>query len=186
MSSTPTNTLEELLRPVGVQLALFFDRFGFRRNLGRIWASIYLSPYPLSQQDLCEKLDLSVGLVSSSLKELAHWEMILPTDVEGSRRTHYLPEERLIRIVAAILTKRELTTVHNLQESISTLQDSGTWQELGAQHPDIKLLNRRIDSIKRLVTLYRGFAEIIITLAQHGHGAIKPALSLINRFRGEF
>ena len=41
--------------------------WGFKRNMGRIWAVLYLSPEPLSAEDLRQLLQLSSGAVSMTL-----------------------------------------------------------------------------------------------------------------------
>ena len=43
---------------------------------GRIWATLYLAPEPLSQNEICDLLGLSTGLVSSSLKELERLQFV--------------------------------------------------------------------------------------------------------------
>src|SRR5262249_20190757 len=47
--------------------------WGFKRNMGRVWAVLYLSPEPLTAQDLRELLRLSSGAVSMILSELSRW-----------------------------------------------------------------------------------------------------------------
>ena len=41
--------------------------WGFKRNMGRVWTVLYLSPEPLSADDLCHSLKLSTGAVSMTL-----------------------------------------------------------------------------------------------------------------------
>jgi DNA-binding transcriptional regulator GbsR (MarR family) len=43
--------------------------WGFRRNLGRIWALLYLAPAPVAAAELVERLRLSTGAVSMALSE---------------------------------------------------------------------------------------------------------------------
>jgi len=47
--------------------------WGFKRNMGRVWAVLYLSPEPLTAQDLRDLLRLSSGAVSMILSDLSRW-----------------------------------------------------------------------------------------------------------------
>ena len=44
--------------------------WGFKRNMGRVWAVLYLSETPLTARDLQERLSLSVGAVSMTVSAL--------------------------------------------------------------------------------------------------------------------
>ena len=57
--------------------------WGFKRNMGRIWSVLYLSPEPLSAEDLRQALRLSSGAVSMTLSELARWGVVKKVWVAG-------------------------------------------------------------------------------------------------------
>ncbi|MEE2829846.1 MAG: MarR family transcriptional regulator, partial [Myxococcota bacterium] len=82
--------------PTDAQVATALGRlmafWGFRRNLGRIWSLLFLSPEPLTAQDLCDRLKLSTGSVSMALNELQRWGAVHKRPVEGERREHYEAE----------------------------------------------------------------------------------------------
>ena len=42
------------------------ESWGFKRNMGRMWAVLYLDDHPLTAADLGERLGLSTGAVSLS------------------------------------------------------------------------------------------------------------------------
>ena len=44
--------------------------------MGRVWAVLYLSPEPLTAQDLRELLRLSSGAVSMILSDLSRWGVV--------------------------------------------------------------------------------------------------------------
>jgi len=72
------------------------------RSVGRIYALLFLSPRPLSFEDLCGRLGLSKGNVSINLRVLEGWEAVEKVWVKGSRRTHY----RAVRDLKSIALKR--------------------------------------------------------------------------------
>ncbi len=149
------------------QVGYFFDRFGFRRNLGRIWAALYLAPEPLSQMQICELLELSAGLVSSSLKELEHWQAVRVVTMRGSCATHYEAEDQLLRTVATILAKREL-------EAVARLRDAAAEVRLAygpARHG--KELNQRLAAVENVTSLYEVLAGMIGSMARLPMGVLE-------------
>lgn len=112
--------------PTDVQLATALGRlmafWGFRRNLGRIWALLFLSPNPLSAQELCTRLQLSTGSVSMSLSELQRWGAVRKRPVQGERREHYEAEPDIWSTVARVLEQREVREIDQVREAIELAQ----------------------------------------------------------------
>ena len=159
------------------QLALFFERFGFRRNLGRIWATLFLSATPLSQQQLSDYLELSAGLVSSGLKELDHFEMIATVTQAGQRRAFYRAEARLLRIVAAILSKREVPAVEALHEAVRGARQAYL------RRSDVAHLPPRLRAVEEAARLYSALARVVMLIARLPAATVGPAIRLIEALR---
>ncbi len=142
------------------QVGHFFARFGFRRNLGRIWAALYLAPAPLSQAELSELLGLSAGLVSASLKELEHWRAVRVVTLRGTRCSGYEAEGQLLRTVAAILSQRELEAVRRLREAAAEVRLA---YQPGAHG---QALVGRLRAVEQVADLYQALAGIIGAMAR--------------------
>jgi len=87
------------------------ELWGFRRQLGRIWAVLFLSDRPLAAPDLCERLRISTGLLSMSLAELRRWGVVRSVEIPGDRKEHFEPETNVWRLVARVLREREKRAV---------------------------------------------------------------------------
>jgi DNA-binding transcriptional regulator GbsR (MarR family) len=87
------------------------ELWGFRRQLGRVWAVLFLSDRPLAAPELCARLEISTGLLSMSLAELRGWGVVRPIAVPGSRKEHYEAETNVWRLVARVLREREKRAV---------------------------------------------------------------------------
>lgn len=93
--------------------------WGFRRNLGRIWAALYLSPQPRTSADLCEELKLSTGSVSMALGELKRWGAIRKHHVPGDRRDHWTVEEDIWATVSRVMAQREAREIDQLTDALT-------------------------------------------------------------------
>lgn len=85
--------------------------WGFKRNMGRIWAVLYLSPEPLSAEDLRQALKLSSGAVSMTLNELSRWGVVRKVWVQGERKDFYAAEVQLWRMISRVFSEREKTEI---------------------------------------------------------------------------
>jgi HTH-type transcriptional regulator, glycine betaine synthesis regulator len=85
--------------------------WGFKRNMGRVWTVLYLSPDPLSAEDLRHALGLSSGAVSMTLSELARWGVVRRVWIQGERRDFYAAEVQLWRMISRVFNERERSEI---------------------------------------------------------------------------
>jgi DNA-binding transcriptional regulator GbsR (MarR family) len=85
--------------------------WGFKRNMGRVWTVLYLSPEPLSAEDLRHALQLSSGAVSMTLSELSRWGVVRRVWIQGERKDFYAAEVQLWRMISRVFSERERTEV---------------------------------------------------------------------------
>src|ERR687887_1022797 len=89
------------------------ELWGFRRQLGRIWAVLFLSERPLAAPDLCDRLQISTGLLSMSLAELRSWGVVRSVAVPGDRKEHFEAETNIWSLVRRVLAERERKVVES-------------------------------------------------------------------------
>lgn len=113
--SAPSPSEELVADAVGRIMAFW----GFRKNLGRIWAALYLSPEPLTSAQLCEDLQLSTGSVSMALGELKRWGAIRKEYVAGDRRDHWVVEDDVWATVSRVMAQREVRELSQLSDALT-------------------------------------------------------------------
>jgi DNA-binding transcriptional regulator GbsR (MarR family) len=138
--------------------------WGFKRNMGRIWSVLYLSPEPLSAEDLRQALSLSSGAVSMTLNELARWGVVRKVWVQGERKDFYAAEVQLWRMISRVFSEREKTEIVMAIESFEeALADVSKLR----QSTDPKTRARaelQFERIKQLLELARLGKRLIETL----------------------
>ena len=159
------------------ELATFFERFGFRRNLGRLWATLYLSPRSLAQPELCDHLGISAGLISSGLKELDAWQMIVTVTMPGERRAYYRAETHMLRVVGSILSRRKVPAVKALRGAARRAR-----QAL-AKRGDAAPVLDRLRAIEDAARLYSALARVVMQVGRLPAGALAGAVRLIEVLR---
>jgi DNA-binding transcriptional regulator GbsR (MarR family) len=64
-------------------------RWGVNRSIAQIHALLYLSPQPLTAEEIADTLSIARSNVSTSLRELQAYGLIRLTHVLGDRRDHF-------------------------------------------------------------------------------------------------
>ena len=64
-------------------------RWGVNRTVAQVHALLYLSPEPLTAEDIAEALSVARSNVSTSLKELQNWNLVQIDSRMGDRRDYF-------------------------------------------------------------------------------------------------
>lgn len=142
--------------------------WGFRRNLGRIWSYLFLSPQPLTAADLCDRLNLSTGSVSMALKELQRWGAVRKRDVAGERREHYEAESDIWGTVARVMEQRESREVDTVLATLRTAERSADSRiakassASDAELSDALFRKARIKELEELALAAKDLLELVI------------------------
>src|SRR5436853_295070 len=73
----------------------------------RIHALLYLSPQPLTAEEIAETLSVARSNVSNSLRELQGWKIVKIVHVLGDRRDHFQSMKDVWEMFRIILDERK-------------------------------------------------------------------------------
>ena len=143
--------------------------WGFKRNMGRIWAVLYLSPEPLSAEDLRLALKLSSGAVSMTLNDLLRWGVVRKVWVQGERKDFYTAEVQLWRMISRVYSEREkseiVIAIESFEEAlaeVSKLRNSADPKTRARA----ELQYERIKQLLELAKLGRRLIETLLATAK--------------------
>src|ERR1700741_2072635 len=98
-------------------------RWGVNRTVAQVHALLYLSPEPLTADDIVATLGVARSNVSTSLKELQGWGIVKLVHVLGDKRDHFESMKdvwEMFRVVLDERKRREIDpTMSILRECIS-------------------------------------------------------------------
>src|SRR5688500_17356599 len=99
------------------------EAWGFKRNMGRLWAMLYLENRPLSAAEIGDRMSLSAGAVSMLVGEMQEWGAIRKTWVPGERREYFEPETSIWKMVSRVFRERELVWIQTAAESFEAARE---------------------------------------------------------------
>jgi DNA-binding transcriptional regulator GbsR (MarR family) len=100
------------------------ELWGFKRIHGMIWMYVFLQPDAVSAQDIRQALGISSGLVSMTLAELQHWDVIHRQSVPGDRKDYYVAEFNIWRPILKVLREREYYQINTALEVLRDVRAS--------------------------------------------------------------
>jgi HTH-type transcriptional regulator, glycine betaine synthesis regulator len=173
MANAPESSREA--RPLWPSEALVSDVvgrliefWGFKRNMGRVWAVLYLSPDPMSAEDLRNALTLSSGAVSMTLSELSRWGVVRKVWVQGERRDFYTAEVHLWRMISRVFNEREKAEIASAIEAFGeALRDL---DRIETDDPQVRarvaLQRERIGNLLELAKLGKQLLDALLATAK--------------------
>jgi DNA-binding transcriptional regulator GbsR (MarR family) len=139
--------------------------WGFKRNMGRVWAILYLSPTPLSAAEIQSALKLSAGGVSMTLQELARWGVVKKVWVVGDRRDYFAAEVHLWKMVSRVLAEREgseiLAAIEACEEALRSVEPFRTSADEGERRR-AELQSRRIHALLKVARLGKQLLDMLL------------------------
>lgn len=148
------NRLQREVVEVFVRLA---DMLSLPRSYGEIYGCLYISPDPLSMEDLITILSISKGSASQGLKALRNIGAIKTVYQVGERRDYYEAECELRKLVGGFLRDQVNPHLESGKERLGTMR---TIVE-GMDGADVEFLSDRIEQLSK----WRQRADTILPLA---------------------
>ncbi len=132
---------------------------GLPRSLGEIYGLLFISPEPLSLDDLVERLGISKGSASQGLRALKGLGAVREIDMENSRRSHFQADIELKRLVGGFIREQVRPHLESGQSKIGRLQ------EVAGEEADPELRAFFESRVERL-NYWIGRARIVLPLLQ--------------------
>src|ERR1700760_2287174 len=82
------------------------SRWGVNRTVAQVHALLYLSPEPLTAEDIAESLSVARSNVSTSLRELQNWQLVKATQQLGDRRDFFSTSHDVWELFLTVIQQR--------------------------------------------------------------------------------
>jgi HTH-type transcriptional regulator, glycine betaine synthesis regulator len=136
---------------------------GQPRSLAEIYGLLFISPQPMTMDDLIGRLQISKGSVSQGLRFLRDIGAVREVEVTGDRRTHYEAVAELRRLAGRFLSEQLAPRVAGNE----------------------KRLARLVERLNELPETGRQHAESRVTMLQSWHKNTRRILPLVIRILGQ-
>lgn len=140
--------------------------WGFPRAMGAIYGAIYLSPTPLSLDEIVEQVGVTKGAVSTHVRALERLGIVHKQIRLGDRKDYYEAEEDFWKVIKGVLREREqqefdlaLRTVNNSLERVD--QAAAGTSSAGSDPELAAFYKKRMENMQRF---FNSLDNIVATL----------------------
>jgi len=153
--------------------------WGVNRTVAQIYALLYLSPEPLTADEISETLAMARSTVSTGLHELQTWGLVKVVHVLGDRRDHFQSMSDVWEMYRTIIRQRKSREIDPL---LAMLRKNVA--EADKDDAQVKeKLQDMLDSLETVMTIYNQVEqmplETLVKLANLGENFGKVLSRLI-------
>ena len=133
--------------------------WGFPKGMGAIFGVLYLSPGPLSLDEIVQKTGLTKGAISTEIRALARMGLVHRSSKLGDRKDYYEAESDFYAAIRSILKERQNSefdrSLRSVRETLEIMEanwvDDEEWNFVYERVQALQDFFDAIDSLTRAV-----------------------------------
>jgi DNA-binding transcriptional regulator GbsR (MarR family) len=153
--------------------------WGFPKAMGAIYGAIYLSPTPMTLDELVAQVGVSKGTVSTNVRKLERLQMVHKQVRVGDRKDYYVAETDLWKIVRGVLQERQNRDFSRALQSV----DESLSMVSAASATDADLAHFYQERIANLQAFFKTLDKLVATIAALDQIRLSHALGVQKLFK---
>src|SRR5215204_1869616 len=152
--------------------------WGFPKGMGAIFAVLYLSPSPLSLDEIVAQTNLTKGAVSTEIRTLARMGLVHRSSKLGDRKDYYEAEADFYAAIRSILKERQNSefarALRSVKDTLATME--ANWvenEEWNFVYERVQALQAFFDAIDSLTKAVMRLERLGITNVTKILGVLK-------------
>jgi len=151
--------------------------WGFPKGMGAIFAVIYLSPTPLSLDEIVQETGLTKGAISTEIRALARMGLVHRSSKLGDRKDYYEAETDFYAAIRSILKERQNSefdrAIRSVKETLETLEEN--WVE----EDEWQFVYERVKALQDFFDAIDSLGKAVIRLERLGITNVQKILGVL-------
>lgn len=151
--------------------------WGFPKGMGAIFGVLYLSPAPLSLDQIVAETGLTKGAISTEIRSLARMGLVHRSTKLGDRKDYYTAEADFYAAIKSILKERQNTefdrAVGSVRSALSALEENRMNTE------EWKFLHARLQALQEFFDAIDSLTKAVIRLERLGLANVTRILGVL-------
>lgn len=153
--------------------------WGFPKGMGAIFAVLYLSPTPLSLDEIVLETGLTKGAISTEVRTLARMGLVHRSSKLADRKDYYEAEDDFYKSIRSILKERQNSEFERALGSIrETLEKLGSGSVTGNE-AEIQFVHKRVQALQEFFNAIDSLTKAVVKLEKLGFSNVKNILSIL-------
>ncbi|MDD2921725.1 MAG: MarR family transcriptional regulator [Anaerolineales bacterium] len=153
--------------------------WGLPKGMGAIFAVLYLSPNPLSLDEIVQETGLTKGAISTQIRTLARMGLAHRSAKIADRKDYYEAESDFYKSIRSILKERQNSefdrAVRSVSETLAKLENN----EVVGDKAEIQFIHKRVKALQEFFNALDSLTKAVVKLENLGLGNIKNILSVL-------
>ncbi len=154
MNKNNNNIQTEFAQAAG----MLASRFSLSPIAGQIYGLLYMSPRPVSLNEMVKKLDISKGSASTNVRTLESWGAVKKVWVDNSRKDYYSPNIDALSVVARRIKEGIFRRMEELKRETAGMEKKIKEEESSR---NMDFYSKRIDKVKDMQQKIRDLIELL-------------------------
>lgn len=151
--------------------------WGFPKGMGAIFAVLYLSPAPLSLDEIVLETGLTKGAVSTEIRALARMGLVHRSSRLGDRKDYYEAESDFYAAIRSILKERQNSefdrAIRSVMETLETME--ANWVD----NEEWNFVYERVQALQEFFDAIDSLTKAVVKLEKLGFSNVTKLLSVL-------
>ena len=151
--------------------------WGFPKGMGAIFGVLYLSPTPLSLDEIVAETGLTKGAISTEIRALARMGLVHRSTKLGDRKDYYEAEADFYAAIKSILKERQNSefdrAVRSVTETLATME--ANWIE----NEEWNFVYERVRALQDFFNAIDSLSQAVMRLDKLGLSNVTKILSVL-------
>ena len=151
--------------------------WGFPKGMGAIFGVLYLSPTPLSLDEIVQETGLTKGAVSTEIRALARMGLVHRSSKLGDRKDYYEAEADFYAAVRSILKERQNSefdrAVRSVKETLTEMEEN--WVE----DENWNFVYERVQALQEFFDAIDSLSRAVVRLDSLGFSNVTRILKVL-------
>jgi DNA-binding transcriptional regulator GbsR (MarR family) len=153
--------------------------WGFPKAMGAIFGALYLSPQPMSLDELVAQAGVTKGAVSTNVRALERLGMVHKRIQMGERKDFYVAETDFWRIVKGILREREKSEFDLALRMVGESLEMVEGAEIDPQEAELaRFYQKRLGAMQSFFRSLDSLVATLLALDEFRLGALEKLLGV--------
>ena len=172
-----TQSISKIKQDFTESLSQISRFWGFPKGMGAIFAVLYLSPLPLSLDEIVEQTGLTKGAISTEIRALARMGLVHRSSRLGDRKDYYEAEADFYAAIRSILKERQNSefdrAVRSVKETLESMEKN--WVE----DDEWNFVYERVQALQNFFDAIDSLTRAVVRLESLGLSNVKKILGVL-------
>lgn len=138
--------------------------WGFSKIMGQLYGLLYLSPKPMTLDEMVEGLAVSKGNVSINVRALERWNMVRKVWMKGDRKDFYEAETEFWKIIRGVLKEREKKEFDQALVAIGNIRKRSEEMHKKEKSSETSFATERLKKLEDFIKAMDQLVGVLLTL----------------------